>query len=98
LVDKNAHRPKAPIILEEREFFGEVQYFFSHQYNGCWSMLAYVQWVRNPQPSKHGPLKFRDLGSFGIIDVSAIDRNVGFFRMPNNESYIIDQENRIRFR
>ncbi|CAB5189613.1 unnamed protein product [Rhizophagus irregularis] len=98
LVDKNAHRPNAPIILEEREFFGEVQYFFSHQYNGCWSMLAYVQWVRNPRPSGHGPLKFRDLGAFEVINISAIDRNVGFLKMPNNELYIIDRENRVKFR
>ena len=61
-------------------------------------MLAYVQWVRNPRPSGHGPLKFRDLGAFEVIDVSAIDRNVGFFKMPNNELYIIDRENRVKFR
>ena len=61
-------------------------------------MLAYVQWVRNPQPSGHGPLKFRDLGAFEVIDVSAIDRNVGFLKMPNNELYIIDRENRVKFR
>ncbi|CAG8453526.1 6668_t:CDS:2 [Dentiscutata heterogama] len=90
IVDRNA-----PVILEEKEFFGEVRYFFSHQYGDHWSMLAYVQWVRNPQPSEHGLLKFR---AFEVINISAICRNVGFFRLPNNESYIIDQENRIRFR
>ncbi|CAB5205091.1 unnamed protein product [Rhizophagus irregularis] len=98
LVDRNAYRPNAPIILEEKEFFGEVQYFFSHQYDEQWSMLAYVQWVRNPQPSGHGPLKFRDLGAFEVINVSAICRSVGFLRMPNNEIYIIDRENRVKFR
>ncbi|GBC49513.2 hypothetical protein GLOIN_2v1814156 [Rhizophagus irregularis DAOM 181602=DAOM 197198] len=81
LVDQNAHRPNAPVILEEREFFGEVQYFFSHQYNSHRSMLAYVQWVRNPQPSGHGPLKFRDNSAFEVINVSAICRNVGFLKM-----------------
>ncbi|CAB4435498.1 unnamed protein product [Rhizophagus irregularis] len=81
LVDRNAHHSNAPVILEEREFFGEVQYFFSHQYNSHWSMLAYVQWVRNPQPSGHGPLKFRDHSAFEVINVSAICRNVGFLKM-----------------
>ncbi|PKY17184.1 hypothetical protein RhiirB3_429730 [Rhizophagus irregularis] len=81
LVDQNAHRPNAPVILEEREFFGEVQYFFSHQYTSHRSMLAYVQWVRNPQPSGHGPLKFRDNSAFEVINVSAICRNVGFLKM-----------------
>ncbi|CAB4400578.1 unnamed protein product [Rhizophagus irregularis] len=64
LVDKNAHCPNAPIILEEREFFGE----------------------------------FQILGVFEVINISAIDRNVGFFKMPNNELYIIDRENRVKFR
>ncbi|CAG8652149.1 296_t:CDS:2, partial [Dentiscutata heterogama] len=50
-------------------------------------MLAYVQWNCNPQFSKFGPLKFRDLGSFEVINVSTIDRNVGFLKMPNNETH-----------
>ena len=98
MVDRNAHHKNAPIILEEQEFFGEVHYFFSHQYNGYWSMLAYVQWVRNPQSSGHGSLYFRDLGAFEVINVNAIDRKVGFLKMANNKRYIIDQENKIRFR
>jgi hypothetical protein len=61
-------------------------------------MLAYVQWVRNPQPSGHGPLKFQDYGAFEVINVSAICRSVGFFKMPNNEFYIIDRESQIKFR
>lgn len=61
-------------------------------------MLAYVQWVRNPHPSGHGPLKFRDYGAFEIINVSAICRNVVFLKMINNEFYIIDRENQIKFR
>ncbi|CAG8449991.1 12627_t:CDS:2, partial [Gigaspora rosea] len=44
LVDRNAHYRNAPVILEMQEFFGEVYYFFSHQYDDKWSMLAYVQW------------------------------------------------------
>ncbi|RIB29741.1 hypothetical protein C2G38_2154543 [Gigaspora rosea] len=76
--DRNAHHRNTPVILEEKEFFGE--------------------WVRNPQLSEHGLLKFRDLGTFDIINVSAICRNVGFLRLSNNEFYIIDQENRIKFR
>ena len=38
LVDQNAHCPNAPIILEEREWV--LQYFFSHQYDEQWPMLA----------------------------------------------------------
>ena len=60
-------------------------------------MLVYVQWVRNLQPSEYGPLKFQNLGTFEVINVSAICRSVGFLKMPNNENYIIDRENQIRF-
>lgn len=98
MVDRNTHFINAPIILEEREFFGIVEYFFSHQYCNQWSMLAFVQWVRNPQLSRHGLLKFRDLGVYEVVNVSAIHRNVGFFLMPNNELYIIDREHQVIFR
>ena len=60
-------------------------------------MLAYVQWAQNPQRSKHGPLKFRYFGNSEVIDVSTIDRVVGFFQMANNDLFIIDRENEIRF-
>ncbi|CAB4416312.1 unnamed protein product [Rhizophagus irregularis] len=50
------------------------------------------------QPSEHDPLKFWDLGAFEVINISAIDRNVGFLKMPNNELYIIDRENRVKFK
>jgi len=98
MVDRNTHFINTPVNLEEREFFGVVHYFFSHQYGDHWSMLAYMQWARNPQPSGHGLLKFRDLGAFEVINVSAIDRSVGFFLMSNNELYIIDRENQVTFR
>ena len=97
MVDRNTHFINMPVILEEREFFGEVHYFFSHQYGDHWSMLAYMQWARNPQPCGHGLLKFRDLGVFEVVNVSAINRSVGFFLMPNNEIYILDRENQVTF-
>ncbi len=62
-------------------------------------MLAYMQWAHNPQPCGHGLLKFqKDLGVFEVVNVSAIDRSVGFFLMSNNEIYILDRENRVTFR
>ena len=61
-------------------------------------MLAYMQCARNLQSSGHGLLKFQDLGAFEVVNVSAIDRSVGFFLMLNNELYIIDRENQVTFR
>lgn len=93
MVDRNIHFRNMPVVLEEREFFGQIYYYFSHQYGNHWSILAYIQWVCNPQLSKYGLLKFRNFGAFEVINVSAINRSVGFFLMSNNELYIIDQEN-----
>jgi len=47
-------------------------------------MLAYVQWARDPQRYRHGPLKFRNFGSYEVINVSAIDRVVGFLETAKN--------------
>lgn len=62
-----------------------------------YASIQYVQWVQNPQPSRHGSLKFRELGAFEVINVNDIDRKVGFLKIPNNEIYIIDQENKVKF-
>ncbi|CAG8497880.1 2345_t:CDS:10, partial [Gigaspora rosea] len=43
--------------------------------------------------SKHGPLKFCEFGSLEVINVSVINRNVGFLKMLDNEMYIINKEN-----
>ncbi|CAG8681128.1 1906_t:CDS:1, partial [Dentiscutata heterogama] len=42
LVDHNTNYRNASVILKMQEFFGEVYYFFSHQYDENWSMLAYM--------------------------------------------------------
>ena len=50
--------------LEEQEFFGEVKYYFAHEYikdENEWQLLAVVQWATNPTASGHGPLIFQNL-------------------------------------
>ena len=47
--------------LEEQEFFGEVKYYFAHEYikgENEWQLLAVVQWATNPTASGHGSLIF----------------------------------------
>nr|CAG8609100.1 11822_t:CDS:2 [Entrophospora candida] len=48
-----------------------------------------ISWARDPQPSGHCPLKFRDLGAFKVINASAICKSVGFLSMSSNGLYII---------
>ncbi|CAG8710321.1 36362_t:CDS:1, partial [Gigaspora margarita] len=62
------------------------------------SMLAYVQWVRSPEVYGNNILYFRNFGETGIINVSTIDRCVGFLKIEENKYIIIDRENRVTFR
>jgi hypothetical protein len=94
LVDKYAHQKNVKSEFEEQEFFGEVKYFFAHEYIiDSWSMLALVQWVYKLETTEYGPKKFRKMGHKEIISVSSIKRSVGFLAVSNNEYYIIDREN-----
>ena len=80
--------------LEEQEFFGEVKYYFAHEYikgENEWQLLAVIQWATNPTASGHGPLIFWNLSQIEIINVNAIKRPVGFFVMTNNQKYILDR-------
>jgi len=55
-------------------------------------MLAYVQWVGGLTTSRNGLKSFRQWGAREVIDVSAIDRCVGFFRLTSSQYVIIDRE------
>ncbi|CAB4383932.1 unnamed protein product [Rhizophagus irregularis] len=82
LVDKNAHLSRAPVDFEEREFYGQVLYYFVHEFNNELSMLALVQWVRDPERLANHILFFRYLGETNVINVTAIDLtelSVAFF-------------------
>ncbi|PKK59402.1 hypothetical protein RhiirC2_794878 [Rhizophagus irregularis] len=69
LVDKNAHLSRAPVDFEEREFYGQVLYYFVHEFNNELSMLALVQWVRDPERLANHILFFRYLGETNVINV-----------------------------
>ncbi|RIB19101.1 hypothetical protein C2G38_2036328 [Gigaspora rosea] len=98
LVDKNAHRPRAPIEFEEQEFYGQVLFYFMHEYEGKVFMLAYVQWIRNPEVYGNNILYFRNFGKTGVINVATIDRCVRFLKLKANKHIIIDRENWVTFR
>ena len=98
MVDKNTRNKNAPIDLEEQEFYGEVKYYFAHEYikdKNEWTLLALVQWVTTPVASGYGPLIFRDLGHSEIINVNAITRSIGFFSIVKNRNYIIDRKDHV---
>lgn len=61
-------------------------------------MLAFVQWIRNPEKLSNNVLFFRYFGETSVVNVAAIDRCVGFLEIAVNKFIIIDRENRISFR
>jgi len=59
--------PRAPVDFEEREFYGQVSYYFVHELNNELSMLAFVQWIRNPKKLGSNILFFRYFGKIGLL-------------------------------
>ena len=95
LVDKNAHRPRAPVDFEECEFYGQVLYYFVHEFRSGSSMLAFVQWIRDPEMLGNRIQFFHNFGETSVINVTA---SVGFLKVLSNKHVIIDRENLVTFR
>ena len=62
------------------------------------SMLAFVHWIRSPETLGNNIKFFRNFGETSVINVTAIDRCVGFLEVAANKHIIIDRENRVTFR
>ena len=73
-------------------------YTILYEYNNELSMLAFVQWVRTPEKLGNHILFFRYFGETSVINVTAINRWVGFLEVATNKHIIIDRENRVTFR
>ena len=69
-----------------------------HEYGEASSMLAYVQWVGALTDSRNGSKTFRQWGAHEVIDVSAIDRCIGFFKLGLSQYVIIDREGQTMLR
>ena len=61
-------------------------------------MLAYVRWVGTLEDSGNGIKIFRQWGAVEIIDVSAIDRCIGFLKLEANKYAVVDRESRVTLR
>ncbi|PKK57922.1 hypothetical protein RhiirC2_797166 [Rhizophagus irregularis] len=92
LVDKNAHRPRA-VDFKKREFYGQVLYYFVHEFRGELSMLAFIHWIRNPEMLGNHIQFFHNFGETSVINVIAIDHCVGFLKVLANKHIIVDKEN-----
>ncbi|RIB15819.1 hypothetical protein C2G38_2191565 [Gigaspora rosea] len=98
LIDKNAHYPRAPIELKEQEFYGQVLFYFTHEHESEILKFAYVHWVRSPEVYVNNIRYFHSFGEMGVINITTIDRCVGFLKIATNKYVIIDRENQITFK
>ena len=63
-----------------------------HEYGEASFMLAYVQWVGGLTDFRNGSKTFRQWEACEVIDVSAIDRYISFFKLGLSQYVIIDHE------
>ncbi|CAB5200844.1 unnamed protein product [Rhizophagus irregularis] len=85
----------AVIISEDKELFGEIIFYLVHKHLGESRMLAYIHWSNKIINDQLGIKYFQGKSSkYGFIDISDIDRCVGFIEL-NNKIYIFDKENQV---
>ncbi|CAB5376047.1 unnamed protein product [Rhizophagus irregularis] len=85
----------AVIISEDKELFGKIIFYLVHKHLGESRMLAYIHWSNKIINDQLDIKYFQGKSSkYGFIDISDIDRCVGFIEL-NNKIYIFDKENQV---
>ena len=75
--------------------FGEIIFYFVHKLSDKNRMLAYIHWTNKIVNDQLGVKYFQGKSSkYGFINISDIDRCVGFITL-NNRTYIFDKENQV---
>ncbi|CAB4433472.1 unnamed protein product [Rhizophagus irregularis] len=74
-----------------KSFYAQVNYFFLYRYMDQKIMLANVTWTNEVNEDSLGTTSFVGDGSTQFIDVTAINRCVGFMKL-GRKTYIIDKE------
>lgn len=91
-VDKWAHIPSATPEFIIKTFYAQVNYFLVYKYKDQEKMLANIKWTSEINEDALGTTFFiGNDGSTQFIDVTAIDRCVGFMKL-GRKTYIIDKE------
>ena len=91
-IDKWAHIPSATPEFIIKTFYVQVNYFLIYKYKNQEKMLANVKWTSEVNEDTLGTNFFINGDSFTqFIDVTAIDRCVGFMKL-GHKTYIINKE------
>jgi hypothetical protein len=76
--------------------FGEINFYLVQEFMGENRMLAYIHWTNKIVNDLLGIKYFQGKSSkYEFIDISDIDRCVGFITLHNNRTYIFDKENQV---
>ncbi|CAG8773226.1 11294_t:CDS:2, partial [Cetraspora pellucida] len=68
-IDKNVHCSKVPSLFEEREFYDQILFYFTYEYEEVYG---------------NNILYFRNFGETGVINIATIDCCVGFLKLAEN--------------
>ncbi|KAF0333003.1 transposase domain-containing protein [Gigaspora margarita] len=89
-IDINSAYSNQPSIFRIQEFYGYIEYYFVHEFEGKQYMLAYIQWAGKIFEDNLGLQFFKNISNTEFIDISVIDRCVGFLPI-GSITYIIDK-------
>ena len=90
-IDKWAHIPSATPEFIIKTFYAQVNYFLVYKYKDQEKMLANIKWTSEINEDALGTTFFiGNDGSTQFIDVTAINRYVGFIKLEH-KTYIIDK-------
>ncbi|CAG8677538.1 6141_t:CDS:2, partial [Dentiscutata heterogama] len=87
-VSKLKHTKK----YELQQYFGYVHFYFYYVYDGKYQLFAYIHNAKNVRKGLYNLYSFEEFGDYEFVDVSMIQRCVGFLKV-GNYFYIIDKKN-----
>ena len=90
-VDKWAHIPSEIPEIINQTFYGQVNYYLVYKFMDQKKMLANIKWTSEVSEDIIGTTSFIGNGATQFIDVTAIDRCVGFMKI-GHKTCIIDKE------
>ncbi|CAG8836239.1 14156_t:CDS:2, partial [Cetraspora pellucida] len=88
----NISKPKNTQKYKLQQFFGRVHYYFHYVFHGRYQLLAYIHNAKNVQKGLYDLYSFEEFGDYEFVDVSRIQRCVGFLRVGKSY-YVIDKTN-----
>lgn len=85
----NTASSRKPLHFELHQFFGQVQYYFVHRFQGEDQILAYIENAQNVKKNKDGTYTFEKYGIFEFVNVNTIQKCVGFWKVGKIYTIII---------